>query len=307
MHDSDKTLGERTLAFYLESALRGFGRPVLIEKFPDRQSNSTYKFALPSGAIVMRQKPPSALMGRVRAMDREFKVITALRGTGVPVPQPFVSCDDENVIGSPFLAILYVNGRVFWAPAFPTPRPAERASIYESINVILAAIGRIGTTDLDLADFGKPDDYFEQQIQLWSREHLDSATENIAEIEELIEWLPAHLPSSENRTSSVHGDFRLDNLVCYPIEPRAVAVLDWEWSTVGDPDADFAYLCMQWRLPSGNDWRGLDGSDRVVLLKAVRRTAQLSQSTMENRIIWRSKRACLPQPDQHNPSTSRIN
>jgi aminoglycoside phosphotransferase (APT) family kinase protein len=216
-----------------------------------------------SGSYVLRRKPPGKLLPSAHAIDREYRVMSALQGTDVPVPRTFCICEDDTVIGTPFYIMEYVQGRVLWDPALPGMQPTERSAIFESMNAVIAALHQVDLQRAGLADFGKPGNYFVRQINRWTTQYRASETQRIESMERLIEWLPAHIPPGE-QAALVHGDFRLDNLVFHPSEPRVVAVLDWELATLGHPMADFAYHAMAWTMPAG-EMRGLAGLDLFAL------------------------------------------
>jgi len=211
--------------------------------------------------VVLRAKPgPAAkLLHSAHAVEREFRVITALGRAGFPVPRAHFLCEDEAVIGRAFYVMDYVEGRVLWDQSLPGMSRAERSAVYDEMNRVIAALHAIDPAGAGLADFGRPGNYFERQIARWSKQYRASETARIDAMDRLIEWLPGHVPPGDE-TSVVHGDFRMDNLIFHPSEPRILAVLDWELSTLGHPLADFAYHCMSWRVPGGT-FRGMDGLD----------------------------------------------
>ncbi len=257
------------LEAFLQRALPGFEGPLTVEQFKGGQSNPTYTLITPGARYAMRSKPgPVAkLLPSAHAIEREFRVMKALAGTGVPVPQMHVLCDDESVIGRAFYVMAFVEGRVLWEQSLPGLANAERGAIYDEMNRVIAALHSVDVQAAGLADYGKPGNYFERQIGRWSKQYVASVTEDIPEMNRLIEWLPAHLPASardEGQVSVVHGDYRLDNPVFHPTEPRIVAVLDWELSTLGHPLADFSYHCMAWHIPPGT-FRGIGGLDHAAL------------------------------------------
>ena len=225
-------------------AIRG---PLVVRQFQGGQSNPTYHLTAASGEFVLRRKPPGKLLPSAHAVDREYRVITALAGTGVPVPRTYVLCEDPEVIGTPFYVMEYVRGRVFTDPRLPEQTAAERAAIYDGLTDVLARLHTVDWAKLGLGDFGRPGNYFSRQIHRWTQQYRASETERIEAMERLIEWLPSHIPSADE-TTLVHGDFRLGNTVIHPTEPRIVAVLDWELSTLGHPLADLAYNCLPFRL-----------------------------------------------------------
>ncbi|RIX83244.1 phosphotransferase [Acidovorax cavernicola] len=253
------------LAAWLESNLDGFAGPLTVEMFKGGQSNPTYKLVTPTRSYVMRAKPgPVAkLLPSAHAVEREFKVMRALAGTGVPVPRMHCLCEDESVIGRAFCIMEFVQGRVLWDQSLPGMDRGERAAVYDEMNRVIAALHAVKFAQHGLADFGKPGNYLERQIGRWSKQYVASATQKIPEMDRLMAWLPAHLPESardERMVSIAHGDFRLDNLVFHPTEPRAIAVLDWELSTLGHPLADFSYHCMSWHI-TPKMFRGIGGLD----------------------------------------------
>jgi len=258
-----------TLESYLEARLAGFEGPLTVEQFKGGQSNPTYKLITPKRSYVMRSKPgPAAkLLASAHAIDREFTVMSALHGTDVPVPQMHLLCEDESVIGRAFYVMEFKGGRVMWDQTIPSVDNPMRARIYDEMNRVIAALHNVDVNEVGLANYGKPGNYFERQIGRWTKQYLASITQPIPEMDKLIEWLPAHIPASardETQISIVHGDYRLDNVMFDTTEPRAIAVLDWELSTIGHPLADFSYHCMSWRIPPGQ-FRGLGGVDIAAL------------------------------------------
>ncbi|GER10094.1 phosphotransferase [Variovorax boronicumulans] len=253
------------LAAWLESNLEGFAGPLTVEMFKGGQSNPTYKLVTPARSYVMRAKPgPVAkLLPSAHAVEREFKVMSGLAGTDVPVPRVYCLCEDESVIGRAFYIMEFVQGRVLWDQSLPGMSNVERAAIYDEMNRVIAALHAVKFVEHGLADFGRPGNYVERQIGRWSKQYVASATQEIPEMERLMAWLPAHVPESardERMVSIAHGDFRLDNLIFHPTEPRAIAVLDWELSTLGHPLADFSYHCMSWHI-TPRMFRGIGGLD----------------------------------------------
>jgi aminoglycoside phosphotransferase (APT) family kinase protein len=237
--------------------------PIMVEQFKGGQSNPTYRVTACGTPYVLRRKPPGKLLPSAHAVDREYRVITALARAGFPVPQSYALCLDETVIGTAFYIMSYVEGRVFWDPTLPEIDRAERRPIYEAMNETIARLHGLDYVALGLGDYGRPGNYAMRQIDRWTRQYRASETERIEAMDRLIEWLPANAPSEED-TSIIHGDFRIDNMVFHPTEPRVVAVLDWELSTLGNPLADFAYHMMPWRL-GADAYRGLAGSDLAAL------------------------------------------
>ncbi len=258
---------------WLTGALPGFAGPLTVEQFKGGQSNPTFKLVTPGRSYVMRAKPgPQAkLLPSAHAIEREFRVMDALALSGVPVARMHVLCDDETVIGRAFYVMEFVEGRVLWEQSLPGLQPGERAAVYDEMNRVLAALHNVEVKAVGLSDFGRPGNYFGRQIKRWSQQYQASMTdgilEPIPEMDKLIDWLPGHLPASaldETQVSIVHGDYRLDNLIFHPQEPRVIAVLDWELSTIGHPLADFSYHCMGWHIAPGV-FRGIAGLDLAAL------------------------------------------
>ena len=254
---------------YLEAHLDGFAGPLEVEQFKGGQSNPTYKLITPQRSYVMRSKPGSAakLLASAHAVDREFTVMRALHGSNVPVPQMHLLCEDEAVIGRAFYIMEFMAGRVLWDQSLPDIAKPGRAAYYDEMNRVIAALHNVDVAKAGLAGYGKPGNYFERQIGRWTKQYLASITEPIDAMDKLIEWLPANIPPSgrdETQVSVVHGDYRLDNLMFHATEPRAIAVLDWELSTIGHPLADFSYHCMSWHIQPGQ-FRGIGGLDLAAL------------------------------------------
>ena len=257
------------LSAWLEKNLEGFNGPLTVEMFKGGQSNPTYKLITPGQSYVMRAKPgPVAkLLPSAHAIEREFAVMSGLQGTDVPVPRMYCLCEDESIIGRAFYIMEFMQGRVLWDQSLPGMTPAERTAIYNESNRVISALHTVKFAERGLANYGKPGNYFERQIGRWSKQYMASITQPIAEMDQLMAWLPANMPASardENRVSIVHGDFRLDNLMFHPTEPRVIAVLDWELSTLGHPLADFSYHCMAWHIQPGQ-FRGIGGLDLPTL------------------------------------------
>jgi aminoglycoside phosphotransferase (APT) family kinase protein len=258
-----------SLEAWLLERLPGFEGPLTVEQFKGGQSNPTYKLLTPGRAYVMRSKPGPAdkLLASAHAVDREFKVMRALHGTDVPVPVMHLLCEDESVIGRAFYIMEFMAGRVMWEQSIPSVDNPTRAAIYDEMNRVIAALHSVDVAKVGLANFGKPGNYFERQIGRWTKQYLASITQPIPAMDKLIEWLPAHIPPSardEAQVSIVHGDYRLDNLMFDANESRAIAVLDWELSTIGHPLADFSYHCMSWHIEPGQ-FRGIGGLDLAAL------------------------------------------
>ena len=253
-HRIDAAALERFLGFKI----------ALVEQFKGGQSNPTYRLSAADGRkYVLRRKPPGKLLPSAHAVDREFKVISALSKIGFPVARPHVLCADESVIGTAFYVMDYVEGRVLWDPALPGLTKAERAAIWDEQNRVIALLHSIDYRAIGLEDFGKPGNYIGRQVERWSKQYRASETQRIEAMDNLIGWLPKNIPP-EAGTTVVHGDFRLDNTIFHPSEARILAVLDWELSTLGDPLADFAYHCMSWHI-APDKFRGMAGLDLAQL------------------------------------------
>ena len=257
------------LTAWMQGHVQGFAGPLQVEMFKGGQSNPTYKLITPGRSYVMRSKPgPVAkLLPSAHAIEREFRVMKGLAGTDVPVPHMYALCEDESIIGRAFYIMECMEGRVLWDQSLPGMEPAQRAAIYDEMNRVISALHTVDFAAQGLADYGKSGNYFERQIGRWSKQYVASVTQPIPEMDQLMQWLPAHMPASAldaSRVSIVHGDFRLDNLMFHPTEPRVIAVLDWELSTLGHPLADFSYHCMSWHIPATLG-RGIAGKDLAAL------------------------------------------
>ncbi len=248
---------------YLQDRVGDFAGPLTVRQFMGGQSNPTYHLSTPRAQYVLRRKPPGKLLPSAHAVDREYRVITALAGSGVPVPRTYVLCQDDTVIGTWFYLMECVRGRVLTDPRLPDAAPGDRAKIYEHMNVVLARLHTVDWKARGLEDFGRPGNYFARQIHRWTGQYRASETERIDSMERLIAWLPEHIPTDDS-TTLVHGDFRLGNTIVHATEPRIVAVLDWELSTLGHPLADLGYNCMPYRL-SAESMDGFQGADLAAL------------------------------------------
>ena len=250
---------------WMSSHVEGFHGPARVQQFKGGQSNPTYCIDTESGSFVLRRKPPGKLLKSAHAVDREFRIISALYAADFPVPRPYALCEDDAVIGTMFYIMECVDGRIFWDLDLPGCEPDERAAIYDSANATIAQLHNYDWQALGLGDYGKPGNYFERQISRWIGQYRASETQTIEPMDALIEWLPENIPSDDS-ASIVHGDFRLDNMIVHPSEPRVIAVLDWELSTIGHPLADFTYHLLSWQMPQiGIGSIGLKGKDLAAL------------------------------------------
>ena len=253
------------VANYMSGRIDGFSGSLRAEKTPTGQSNPTFILTSLTGKFVLRRKPEGKLLKSAHAVDREFRVMSALADTAVPVPKMYFLCEDESVIGSMFYVMEHVEGRNFVDPRIPDVTPIERRAMYDAMNSGLAALHSVDVDAVGLSDYGKPGNYFARQISRWSGQYRASETGTIAEMDALISWLEGHIPAGNGKTSLVHGDWRIDNLLFAPQGPELVAILDWELSTLGHPLADLGAQLMQWAMPVGPEGRGLDGVDRRAL------------------------------------------
>lgn len=246
---------------YMLSHVEGFRGPLSVRQFRGGQSNPTYLLESPSGRYVLRRKPPGKLLKSAHAVDREYRVISALYAADYPVPRPYAFCEDDEVIGTMFYIMEFVEGRIFWELDMPESDPEERRAVYDHANRTIADLHNINYRKIGLEDYGKPGNYFARQISRWSKQYVASETTKIAAMDRLMEWLPRNIPADES-TSVVHGDYRLDNMIIHPQEPRIVAIVDWELSTIGHPLGDFTYHLMAWHMPEiGIGSTGLRGKD----------------------------------------------
>ena len=243
---------------YLQTKIPSFRGPLTVEQFKGGQSNPTFKLITPGKNYVLRRKPAGKLLASAHAVDREYTVITALHGTNVPVAKTHVLCEDDAVIGTAFYVMDCVDGRVMWDPSLPGMTPEQRGAIFTEMNRVIAALHQVDYKAVGLAEYGKPGNYFERQLGRWTKQYRASETKRIEAFENLMQWLPQNIPPGDE-TTIVHGDYRLDNMIFHPTEPRVLAVLDWELSTLGHPLADFSYHCMTWNIPKGV-FRGLAGA-----------------------------------------------
>jgi aminoglycoside phosphotransferase (APT) family kinase protein len=253
------------LQAHLERHLPEFRGPLEVQQFQGGQSNPTYLLTTSTAKYVLRSKPgPAAkLLPSAHAIEREFHVMRALASQGIPVPWTHLLVTDEGVIGRAFYLMQHVEGRIFWDQSLPEVPNVERAALYDEMNRVVARLHAVDIERAGLSDYGKAGNYFERQIARWSKQYRASETEPVEAMNRLIDWLPAHIPAGDE-TTVVHGDYRMDNLIFHPTEPRIIAVLDWELSTLGHPLADFSYHCMSWHIPPGA-FRGIAGLDHAAL------------------------------------------
>jgi len=249
------------LSDYMHKHVDGFTGDLQIEQFKGGQSNPTFMLTASSQRYVLRTKPAPAvkLLPSAHAIEREFRGMDALSKAGFPAARQYALCEDEDVIGRAFYIMEFMDGRVLWDQSMPNMSNAERAAHYDEMNRVIAQLHTIDYKAIGLETYGKPGNYFGRQIDRWTRQYKASETEHIPAMEHLIEWLPQHIPAGE-QTTIVHGDYRLDNMIFHPTEPRILAVLDWELSTLGHPLADFSYHCMSWHIVPGL-FRGIAGLD----------------------------------------------
>jgi len=284
----DPLLDEAALGDWLEANVEGFQRPFTATKFPSGQSNPTYRISAATGDYVLRRKPFGKLLPSAHAVDREYRLLSALYPLGFPVPEPLAMCDDPGVIGAIFYVMEMAKGRPYVDGALPDFDPATRRRMYEQLVDTLADLHNIEPVAADLGDFGKPGNHFERQVARWTRQYRDSQTDYLPEMERLIAFLPETLPE-QSRTSIVHGDYRIDNVV-YDGDGTLTAVLDWELATLGDPLADFSYLAMQWVMPAdgGAGVAGLDLDTLGIptLDEIVRRYSERSGVPVAETLDW---------------------
>jgi aminoglycoside phosphotransferase (APT) family kinase protein len=241
-------IDEGALEAYMRAHVDGFEGPVSVQKFRGGQSNPTYLVTTPAKKYVLRRKPPGKLLPSAHAVEREYRVMSALHAQGFPAPKTYALCEDPDVLGTAFFIMDYVEGRIFWDAALPGVAREERAPLFHALIDALADLHAIDYAKAGLADFGKPGNYFERQIGRWSKQYKAAETQPIADMDRLIEWLPTAIPD-DDAVSIVHGDFRFDNVIMHPNRPKVLAVLDWELSTLGHPLADFTYFLMVWHFP----------------------------------------------------------
>jgi len=241
---------EAALAEWMRNHVDGFAGPMRVAQFKGGQSNPTYQLIAPGKSYVLRRKPPGNLLKGAHAVEREAKVLVGLEQTRFPVAHVYGLCTDNSVIGSWFYVMDMVEGRIFWDATVPGVSNTERAAIFDAMNAAMAQLHSVDYAAVGLGDYGRPGNYFERQIKRWSQQYLDDADAGRdPNMDRLIEWLPANIPADDDATTLTHGDFRIDNMIFHPTEPRVLAVLDWELSTLGHPGADFAYNAMMYRMP----------------------------------------------------------
>lgn len=252
-------IDEVALEAYMKDHVEGFEGPIEVKEFKGGQSNPTYQIIAKSGKYVLRRKPPGKLLPSAHAVDREYRVITALGPTDVPTPKTYCMCEDESVIGTIFYIMECIDGRVLWDQKLPGFSAEERAAMYDSLNDAIAKLHNVDVKAVGLEDFGKPGNYFARQISRWGKQYKASETETIESMDKLIEWLPTSIPEGDEVTL-VHGDYRLDNVIFHPTEPKVLGILDWELCTLGHPLGDFTYHLMSWQMP-GNDLTSLSAEE----------------------------------------------
>lgn len=255
------TSTDTALHQWLQINLPGYSGHFQLEKFAAGQSNPSFLLDCGNSKYVLRRKPTGELLASAHAVDREYRLITALQHTGVAVPRPVAFCEDPQIIGSMFYLMSYEDGDIFWDPALPEVSREDRRHYYLALVETLAKLHDVNYTALGLTDFGRPGNYYERQLSRWSKQYQASATEELTDMTRLTDWLQTHLPPGDNQCSIIHGDYRLDNVVFYQQKPQIRAVLDWELATLGHPMADLAYYCMALRLPRTGEISGLLGQD----------------------------------------------
>ncbi|WP_150293893.1 phosphotransferase [Sphingobium estronivorans] len=256
---------ETALAVWMDANIDGFAGPITVEQFKGGQSNPTYKLCTPAKNYVLRRKPAGQILKGAHAIEREAKVLTGLERAGFPVAHVYGLCTDESVIGTWFYVMDMIEGRIFWDATIPDVSMTERAAIFDAMNATMAQLHMVDYDAVGLADYGRSGNYFERQIGRWSKQYLeDTDAGRDHNMDRLIEWLPANIPQGDDNSSIIHGDFRIDNMIFHPTEPKVLAVLDWELSTLGHPGADFAYNAMMYRMPP-HIVAGLGGADIAAL------------------------------------------
>jgi len=265
MTEDSQSLNLDAVAIYLAANLPGFTGPLGATKFQGGQSNPTFLLSTPAKRYVLRRKPPGVLLKSAHAVDREFRVQSALAGSDVPVAKMHLLCEDDSIIGSPFYVMDHVEGRNFNEPAMPGLTNTQRAAVIDDMNRVLAALHRVDIDKVGLSDYGPPGNYYQRQISRWSKQYHASETEKMPSMDRLIVALGEHMPPEDGQRTLVHGDYRIDNMIFEKEGTKCLAVLDWELSTIGHPYADLASVIMQWQMPAGPEGRGLAGLDRAAL------------------------------------------
>ncbi len=249
---NQNSLNSENLENWMRLNIDGFSGPITVSKFPGGQSNPTYQVSTAHKKYVLRRKPPGKLLPGAHAVEREYRIMSALEPLGFPVPRCFQLCEDEEVVGTPFFVMEKVEGRIFWDAAFAELPKSERAAYYQSMVEVIAQLHNVDYVQAGLETYGKPANFIARQINLWTRQYQqDESAGRIKSMDQLCEWLPDNIPDKDEATTIAHGDFRCDNLIFHPTEPRVIAVLDWELSTLGHPLADFTYHLMTYRTPTG--------------------------------------------------------
>lgn len=265
MSGDTQTLDIEAIRTYVGAGLAGFDGAIEVQKFATGQSNPTFLLKTAAGNYVLRRKPPGVLLKSAHAVDREFRVQRALAETDVPVAKVHLLCEDDSVIGSSFYIMDHVAGRNFTDPVMPDEQPSTRAAVIDDMNRVLAALHDVDIDKVGLSDYGPPGNYFERQLGRWTKQYRASETRSIPEMDRLIAALEEQMPEDDGQRGLVHGDYRIDNMIFSADEPKCLAVLDWELSTIGHPYADLAGVIMQWQMPPGQEGRGLAGLDRKAL------------------------------------------
>lgn len=282
-------LDEAALARWMQGAIPGFSKLEAVEKFSAGQSNPTYRITTANENFVLRRKPFGKLLPSAHSIEREFRLLAALHPTGFPVPRPIASCNDASVIGVAFYLMEMVEGRIFGDGTLPDVPKVHRRAHYEAMIDTMAALHALDPEASGLADFGRPGNYIQRQVERWTKQYRASQTDDLSDIEKLIEWLPHTLPD-QSRASIVHGDYRIDNLIYAPSAPRVLAVLDWELATIGDPLADFTYLAMSWAMPrdgrSGLIGVSLEEAGLPTLDEVVRRYCDAAGRERLENLYW---------------------
>jgi aminoglycoside phosphotransferase (APT) family kinase protein len=287
---SGTDLNQERLDAWLRAHVPDFAGLVDVKKFPGGQSNPTYRLSEPRRDYVLRRKPFGPILPSAHAVEREYRLISALYPTGFPVARPYALCEDADVVGAAFYVMEMVSGRVFWDGALPAASRGARGAVYGSMIETLARLHSIVPEQVGLVDYGAQGNYFERQVRRWTKQYRASQTDQVAAVEKLIEWLPSTFPP-QDRVAVIHGDYRIDNLIYAPDEARVAAVLDWELSTLGDPLADFAYLAMNWAMPANGRSAQLLGLDLDALGipdldEATRKYCELTQRSGVPDLNW---------------------